>query len=127
MKIYDHKYMSYELKEDRIDFIWHAETENMTDYKFQYSILRYASYVMEYKIKKVLIDLTNFKFNPSNNSGQFHADYVTRIYNMVGVKRKVFIAPFMDSKIIGKESGTDYENAFMHSYDSGVLWLNEKG
>ncbi len=60
MQIYDDKYMSYKLKDDRMDFIWQAETENMTDYDFQYSILRYASYIMEYKIKKVLIDLLFF-------------------------------------------------------------------
>jgi hypothetical protein len=30
----------------------------------------------------------------------------------------------MENKIIGKKPGTDYENAFMLSYDEGVQWLN---
>ena len=124
MNIYDHKYMSFNLKDDRIDFIWKAETDDMDDGGFQYSILRYASYVMEYGTKKVLIDLTDFKFSPTEASGQFHSDYVTRIYNMMGVTRKVFVAPFMDNQIIGKEPGTDYDNAFMKSYDEAVQWLN---
>jgi hypothetical protein len=80
---------------------------------------------MEYRTKKVLIDLTDFKFTPSETSQQFHSDYVTRIYNMMGVTRKVFIAPFMESKVIGKEPGTDYENAFMTSYAEGIKWLNQ--
>ena len=46
------------------------------------------------------------------------------IYNMIGVTRKVFVAPFMDNKIVGKEPGTDYDNAFMKSYDDAVDWLN---
>ena len=124
MNIYEHKYMSFNLKDDRIDFIWKTETEDMDDHGFQYSILRYASYVMEYNCKKVLIDLTDFKYSPSEASGQFHSDYVTKIYNMVGVAQKVFVAPFMENKIIGKEPGTDYDNAFMQSYDEAVEWLN---
>ena len=47
MKIYDHKYMEFILGEDRIDFIWKPATEDITDYDFQYAILRYASYAME--------------------------------------------------------------------------------
>jgi hypothetical protein len=126
MNLYNHQYMEFVSKEDRIDFIWKSETKNMTDHDFQYTILRYASYVMEYRTKKVLIDLTDFKFTPSQASQQFHSDYVTRIYNMMGVTRKVFIAPFMESKVIGKEPGTDYENAFMASYAEGIKWLNQK-
>ena len=122
--LYTHKYMDFDYKKDRIDFIWKAETEEMTDHDFQYAILRYASFVMEYQVDKVLIDLSNFKFTPSVSSGKFHSDFVTKIYNMNGVKRKVFIAPFMENKDTGKESGTDYENAFMKSYSEGVDWLS---
>ncbi len=125
MQIYDHQYMEFIRQDDRIDFIWKAETAEMTDHDFQYAILRYASYAMEYRVKRVLIDLTNFNFTPSEASGEFHSDYVTNIYNMLGVTRKVFIAPFMENKVIGKEPGTDYENAFMKSYEEGVTWLNE--
>jgi hypothetical protein len=124
MNIYDHKYMRFDVKGDRIDFTWKAATEDLDDHGFQYAILRYASYVMEYNSKKVLIDLSNFKFSPTEASGQFHSDYVTRIYNMVGVTRKVFVAPFMQNQIIGKEPGTDYDNAFMKTYDEAVDWLN---
>ena len=124
MKIYDHKYMEFVLNEDRIDGIWKPETEDMSDYDFQYLILRYSSYAMECKITKVLIDLTDFNFKPSEESGQFHSDFVTKIYNMIGVTKKVFVAPFMENKIVGKEQGTDYENAFMQSYDKAVKWLN---
>lgn len=125
MKLYDHQYMEFVHKEDRIDFIWKPETKEMTDHDFQYAILRYASYVMEYRLRKVLIDLTDFKFTPTEASGQFHSDYVTKIYNMMGVTRKVFVAPFMENKVVGKEPGTDYENAFMKSYNEGVEWLNQ--
>ena len=124
MNIYDHKYMRFDVKGDRIDFTWKAATEDLDDHGFQYAILRYASYVMEYNSKKVLIDLSNFKFSPTEASGQFHSDYVTRIYNMMGVTRKVFVAPFMQNQIIGKEPGTDYDNAFMKTYDEAVDWLN---
>jgi hypothetical protein len=31
---------------------------------------------------------------------------------------------FMDNKVVGKEPGTDYDNAFMKSYDEAVHWLN---
>ena len=125
MKIYDHKYMEFILNEDRIDFIWKAATQDMSDFDFQYAILRYASYAMEYRAKKVLIDLTDFKFTPNEKSGEFHADYVTKIYNMLGVTKKVFVAPLMENKIIGKEPGTDYDNAFMQSHDEAVKWLNK--
>jgi hypothetical protein len=124
MKIYDHKYMEFQINDGRVDFIWRAETEGMSDYEFQYSILRYASFVMEHKPKNILIDLTNLKFNPSEESGQFHSDYVTKIFNMAGVRKKVFVAPSMENQIIGKEPGTDYENAFMKSNDEAVNWLN---
>ena len=124
MKIYDHKYMEFSLYDDRIDFIWKTDTRDMNDYGFQYSILRYASFAMEYNIRKVLIDQTDFKFTPGAESGKFHSDYVTKIYNMIGVTKKVFVAPFMENKVIGKEPGTDYDNAFMKSYDEAVNWLN---
>ena len=124
MKIYDHKYMSFDLKADRIDFAWKAETEDMDDHGFQYSILRYPSYVMAYNTKKVLIDLTNFKFNPGEASGQFHSDCVTRIYNMMGVTRKVFVAPFRENQVVGKQPGTDYDNTIMKTYDEAVEWLD---
>lgn len=124
MNIYDHKYMDFLLKDDRIDFVWKTETKEMADYDFQYAILRYASYAMEYNIKKVLIDLTDFKFTPGEESGKFHTEFVTKIYNMIGVTKKVFVAPFMDNKIIGKEPETDYDNAFMKSYEEAVNWLN---
>lgn len=127
MQLYDHKFMNFNLVEDRIDFVWKSETTNMTNFDFQYSILRYASFAMEYQIKKVLIDLSSFNFTPDENSGKFHSDYVTKIYNMIGVTRKVFIAPYMESKINGKEPGTDYEHAFMASYNEGVTWLNANG
>jgi len=78
---------------------------------------------MEYRVTKVLIDLTDFKFTPSEEAGQFHSDYVTKIYNMINVTRKVFVAPFMDSKIIGKEPGANYDSAFMKSYDEAIDWL----
>jgi len=74
MKIYDHKYMSFMLRDDRIDFFWKPQTADMDDHGFQYAILRYASYVMEYHCKKVLIDLTEFKFTPGEASGKFHSD-----------------------------------------------------
>ncbi len=125
MKIYEHQFMEFLRKKDRIDFIWKAETSEMTDHEFQYAILRYASYAMEYRVKKVLIDLTNFKFTPSEASGEFHSDYVTRIYNKLGVTKKVFVAPFMENKEIGREPGTDYENAFMQTYEEGVAWLDQ--
>lgn len=124
MKIYDHKFMAYFLKDDRLDGVWKPDSKNMSDYEFQYSILRYASFVMEYKIRKVLIDLTNFQFNPSEQSLEFHSDFVTKIYNLVGVQKKVFVAPFMENEIIGKEPGTEYENANIKSYDEAVKWLN---
>ena len=124
MKLYEHKYMDFVLKDDRIDFTWKEDTADMDDYGFQYTILRYASFAMEYHVKKVLIDLTDFKFSPGEAAGKFHSDYVTKIYNMIGVTKKVFVAPFMDNKITGKEPGTDYENAFMKSYDEAVTWLN---
>jgi len=124
MKLYEHKFMNFVLKNDRIDFIWKPETADMDDYGFQYTILRYASFAMEYRIKKVLIDLTDFKFSPGEASGKFHSDYVTRIYNKIGVIKKVFVAPFMDSKIVGPEPGTDYDNAFMKTYDEAVAWLD---
>jgi len=38
---------------------------------------------MEYNSKKVLIDLSNFKFSPGEASGQFHTDYVIKIYNLI--------------------------------------------
>lgn len=117
--------MSFELKDDRIDFIWKSTTEEMSDHDFQYAILRYASYVMEYRTQKVLIDLTEFKFTPAKASGQFHADYVTKIYNQLGVTQKVHIAPSKESKIVGKEPGTNYVTAFMASYDEGVAWLTQ--
>ena len=124
MKIYDHKYMEFLANDDRLEFNWKPETKNMDDHEFQYTILRYASFVMEYNCKRVLIDLTSLKFNPSEESGKFHSDFVTKIYNMVGVEKKVFVAPSMENKIIGKEPGTDYDNAFMKSYDEAVEWLN---
>ena len=124
MKIYEHKYMDFVRNDDRIDFIWKADTQDMNDYGFQYVILRYASFAMEYNIQKVLIDLTNFKFTPGEESGIFHADYVTKIYNMIGITKKVFVAPFMENKVVGKEQGTDYDNAFMKSYDEAVKWLD---
>ena len=124
MKLYEHKYMEFVINEDRIDFIWKPATGKMKDYDFQYTILRYASYAMEYEVKKVLINLTDFKFIPSEQSGQFHSDFVTKIYNMIGVKRKVFVAPSMDNKIIGQEPGADYESAFMQSYEEAIKWLN---
>lgn len=124
MKIYDHKYMEFILNEDRIDFIWKPATEDMSDDDFQYTILRYASYAMEYKVRKVLINLTDFKFTPSEKSGQFHSEFVTKIYNRIGVTRKVFVAPSMENKIIGEEPGADYESAFMQSYDEAIKWLN---
>ncbi len=68
--------------------------------------------------------LTNFKFKPGEESGKFHSDFVTKIYNMIGVTKKVFVAPFMENQIIGKESGTEYDNAFMKTYDEAVNWLN---
>ena len=88
MKIYDHKYMVFVLNDDRIDFIWKTDTRDMNDYGFQYAILRYASFAMEYKIKKVLIDLTDLKFTPSEEAGKFHSDHVTKIYNMFSVTKK---------------------------------------
>ena len=124
MTIYNHEYMEFVLKKDRIDFIWTANTEDMGDHDFQYCILRYASFAMEYNVKNVLIDLTDFKFKPGEASGQFHSDYVTKIYNMIGVTKKVFVAPFMENEIIGKEPATDYDNAFMKTYDEAVKWLN---
>ena len=124
MTIYNHKYMELILKDDRIDFIWTVNTEDMSDHDFQYCILRYASFAMEYNVKNVLIDLTDFKFKPGEASGQFHSDYVTKIYNMIGVTKKVFVAPFMENEIIGKEPATDYDNAFMKTYDEAVKWLN---
>jgi hypothetical protein len=33
-------------------------------------------------------------------------------------------APTMETQIIGKEPGTDYDNAFIKSYDEAVNWLN---
>ena len=43
---------------------------------------------------------------------------------MVGVTKKVFVAPTMETQITGKEPGTDYDNAFIKSYDEAVNWLN---
>ena len=105
--------------------LWKPESEKMTDHDFQYAILRYASYVMEYRTRKVLIDLTDLRFHPSEASGQFHSDYVTKIYNRMRVTRKVFVSPSMENRVIGKEPGTDYDNAFMQSYAQAVEWLNE--
>ena len=45
-------------------------------------------------------------------------------HNMVGVTKKVFVAPSMETRIIGKEPGTDYDNAFIKSYDEDVNWLH---
>ena len=125
MELYDHQFMKFAHHGDRIDFIWKPATEAMAEHEFMYTILRYASYVMEHRTRKVLIDLTDFKFTPGEAGGQFHADYVTKIYNMMGVTRKVFVAPFMENKVIGKEPGTEYDNAFMNTYAEAVAWLNQ--
>ena len=91
--------MAYFLKDDRLDGVWKPDSKEMSNYEFQHSILRYASFVMEYKIRKVLIDLTNFRFNPSEQSLEFHSNFVTKIYNLVGVPKKVFVAPFTENEI----------------------------
>lgn len=41
-----------------------------------------AVVIIVFRITKVLIDLTDFKFTPGDSAGQFHSDYVTKIYNM---------------------------------------------
>jgi len=124
MKVYEDTYMEFVLNDGRIDFIWKADTRDMDDFGFQWAILRYASFAMEYRVSMVLIDLTDFGFTPGEESGKFHSDYVTKIYNMIGVTRKVFVAPFMENKIIGQEPGADYDSAFMKSYDEAIAWLN---
>ena len=53
MKLYEHKYMDFVLRDGRIDFIWKADTEDMDDYAFKWYILRYASFAMEYRVAKV--------------------------------------------------------------------------
>ena len=42
MNLYEHKYMDFVLKDDRIDFIWKKDIADMGDYGFKWSILRYA-------------------------------------------------------------------------------------
>ena len=37
MKLYEHKYMDFVLKEDRIDFTWKEDTADMDDYAFMKS------------------------------------------------------------------------------------------
>ena len=37
---------------------------------------------------------------------------------------KLYEYKYMDNKIIGQEPGTDYDNAFMKTYDEAVAWLN---
>ena len=36
MKIYEHKYVDFELFEDRIDFIWKSDTKVINDFGFQF-------------------------------------------------------------------------------------------
>lgn len=125
MKIYEHKIMDFDLQGDRIDSTWKPKAEKMSDRDFQYCILRYASFSMEHGSKKVLIDLSEFRFKPSEASGQFHAEYMTKIYNLIGVTKKVFVAPFMENKVVGKEPDTGYDNAFMQRYEEAVAWLDQ--
>lgn len=79
---------------------------------------------MEFNVTKVLIDLNDNGFSPGEASGNFHAACVTPIYDQIGVMKKVFVAPFMISKIVGKETGTDCDNLFLKTCDEVVDWLN---
>lgn len=109
MTVYQHKYMDLVVDKDKsiVYFNWKPATAEMSENDFEWTILRYASFVKEYNAKNVVINGNGFKARPTEAGMHFVATIIRDCYNSAGVVNKIFLAdgaPFKETK----EEGANY-------------------
>lgn len=107
-----------------LEFIWKQHTVNMTDHDFEYSVLRFASYAKQYKVKGMLVDMRNFKFRPGPHAGNFHARFVDTVYNELGLQRKAFLFTQKPPAEMPHNPSHNFETKNFDLYDETVNWLS---
>ena len=130
MNIYQDKIKAFDHDEKNsiLRFTWMEETKNMTDDDFKSSLTEYAGFVKEKKVKRLLIDVRKFLFQPKSDVGKWQEETITPMYNKAGVVKKAFLVltPNLPKTNSPQALGQNFPTWFFDNEDKAIQWLCEE-
>ncbi len=125
MKLYESKFYSFELEQDRIINRWNENTDQMTYQDFQDALMNLAGFVIEHNAQQILIDTTNFKFQlPAENDHWRNDVFYPRI-TKVGKIKQALVMPTEYLTFVKDETedGVIVPTRYFDKESEAVDWL----
>ncbi len=124
--------LSLDIEQETVYFVWTEKSKTMTNQEFQEHLIEFTKKIVEYKIKKALIDSRLGHFVIGEEMQTWHDEEIVPIYLKNGFLKMAFVMPedifealsleqtFMEerAKKMDVQHFTDYENA--------LAWIKEK-
>ena len=134
MQIYESNYLSlfFHKKENRLDVIWSADTEKMTDEEFRNELLQYADLAEKYNPDKSLADTSNFLMTVSPETQHWIYEKVHPRSLAAGIKKFAYLVSkdyFSQVSIeqTMEEGNTSemFSTKFFDNKETALEWLNK--
>ena len=111
---------------DLVELRWFDSTNRMSAEEFKHSLEAFAGCVEQCRRKRVLIDSTSFRMDPSNMDGPWRDANIIPRYNAAGVERFAFQMPD-GMPMIGAAPAIEAPGKFLTGYfghrQDAIDWL----
>ena len=109
-----------------ISIDWKEATSKMTDEDFKTALALFAKRVEDNKAPRILIDVSKFSHQPSEEVGEWRRENISTRYNLAGVQRFAFLFS-KDSQVPSTPSQSSSGERFLtrsfNSQERAIAWL----
>lgn len=131
MKIYESSFLVLEFFEPyaMLHFTWSPRTDQMTDIEFKEEFLKYQSVVIQYKIKKILVDAVHQKYiiAPSMqdwiNTEIFPSLLASGLRKVAILIADDLISQVSNEQAMEEDTGLKFDTKFFENKDFAMNWL----
>ena len=110
---------------DVLILIWKSETSSMQTSDFFKSMVRLGEIAKESDVHGLLIDIRQFKHQPTEDVVAYRKEHVIPLYNEAGIRRMAFLFPSENPGEANQNPGADYEVKRFTSENDALTWAGE--
>ena len=125
MTLYNGPFDSVTQDEGVLILTWKPETATMQTSDFFASMVRLGKIAKDEDVHGLLIDIRQFKHQPTEDVMAYREKHVVPLYNAAGIRRMAFLFPGENPGEANQDPGGDYEVKRFTSENGALAWANE--
>jgi hypothetical protein len=122
----EYSVMMYDSESGTMTLQWSESTGNMTDENFKEIVAAYAGFAEQYRIPRLLVDVTKFRHRTGPEIGTWRSREIVPRYHNAGVKRFAYVVgedKVPQGQSPEKAPGEQFETGYFGTEDQAMRWL----